>query len=342
MFESARLKLTFFYLAIILLLSITLSFGTRWLAQREFERSNAAQRGQLRGLFMQGPDLFAPSLDEIRGVQQTHEAEVQQKLNEYVLFINLGALVFGSIASYWFASRTLRPLEEAHEAQKRFTADASHELRTPLTTMRTENEVFLRQKGFNKTEAKELIKSNLEEVQRLEELSSNLLLLTQYEGAELTTGPLPIIDLIQGTSDALAKTYPQLAKRLKVTLQDSTIEVHKDSTIQLLSIILDNALKYTPASSPIEIQGHLDDGHYQLVIDDQGPGLNPADLPFIFDRLYRGDKARSKVPGYGLGLSLAKEIAKANKATLSADNNEAGGARFIVSFRRASEPVTNS
>lgn len=345
MFESARVKLTLFYLAIILALSLTLTFGTRWLAQRQFEASNVAQRGQIQGLFTRGPrpDYYtAPSLNAIRSVQQPHEAEVRQRLNDYVLYINLAALVIGSALSYWFASRTLKPLEEAHEAQKRFTADASHELRTPLTTIRTENEVFLRQKDFSKDEARGVIESNLEEVLRLEQLSSNLLALTQYEDADLELESLPIVDLIYSTSDALAKSHPGLAKRLKVTLQKGSILAHKDSAVQLLAIVLDNAAKYTPPKTPITVSGRAEEGHYSLVVDDLGSGINHDELPFIFDRLYRSDKARSKVPGYGLGLSLAKEIASANQATITAANNESGGARFVLRFQRGSEPAANT
>src|ERR1700722_13635914 len=173
MFKSARLKLTLFYLAAIIFMSLALTLGTRWVAGIVFERSNAGQQPGIRALIRHevGLPLEGPTLGRFES-KESKQAEDQ--LDYYVIYINVVAIVIGGAVSYWFAGRTLRPIEEAHAAQARFASDASHELRTPLTAMRTENEVFLRQKSPNKEEDKQLIISNLEEVQRLEQLATNL------------------------------------------------------------------------------------------------------------------------------------------------------------------------
>jgi len=86
----------------------------------------------------------------------------------------------------------------------------------------------------------------------------------------------------------------------------------------------------------VSVQGRIDGSHYIVSLADQGPGIDSTDLPHIFDRLYRGDKARSsKVSGYGLGLALAQEIAKANHITITVRNNKGGGARFELNLNIA-------
>lgn len=333
MFESARFKLTVFYLAVILVLSLTLTIATRSLAQYEYERSNVAQRGAFRGVVL---DLYGlPRLsDDVFRFQTQQEKEVRAKLDLYLELINLGALVFGGLASYWFAGRTLRPIERAHEAQRRFASDASHELRTPLTVIRAENEVFLRQKSFSEAEAREQIKSNLEEVDRLERLASNLLALTSYEADNLELKRVRIRDIVNDATYQAERLCPGIA--IKQDVAGSMIIGHRESLAQLLSIILENACKYGN-EKPVDIAGKVVDGKYQLSIRDRGAGISDEDMPHIFERLYRGDKARSQtISGHGLGLALAKQIALANRSNIIASNHPDGGAVFTVVLTRPS------
>lgn len=330
MFKSARFKLTLFYLTGILLVSLSFSFTTRWYAQREFSRSNIEQRGEFRGVIERtfGYSIFRMN-DDVFGFQRAQEEAVRDRLDRYVLYINLGALIIGGLASYWFAGRTLRPIEEAHEAQKRFASDASHELRTPLTIMKTENEVFLRQKDFTQDDARDLIASNLEELDRLERLSANLLALTQYEHAKLALRQVSVTQIVSEAVLSVQKMAPNI--ELVVDIQKAKVLGDKDSLVRLLVILLDNAVKYGPAGQPIHIEGAKEDDGYNLSVRDHGQGIAEEDLPHIFDRLYRGDKARSsQIPGYGLGLALAQRIAKVNHATLTAENAPDDGAVFTI------------
>lgn len=336
MFESARIKLTFFYLAAVVLLSLLLTIGTRELAERAFDNSSAAQQGGMRNLIREEVGLPIPSggFDSLRAQQ---DAVVHNELNEYVIYINVAALILGGLGSYWFAGRTLKPIEEAHEAQARFASDASHELRTPLTVMKTENEVFLRQKSFTEQDAKDQIGSNLEEIQRLEQLTTNLLALANYEKGEkleLTSVKSGVVAKL--AVDQLTKLHAQSAGRVVVDVSDVKIFGHKDSLAQALTIFLDNAVKYSPASKKIKLIGLKDGDFYKFMVEDDGPGISPSDMPQIFDRLYRGDKSRTKsIAGHGLGLSLAKEIAKVNEAGLSVANVSQAGARFTLTVRLA-------
>lgn len=267
----------------------------------------------------------------LRSIQDQEAAMVRQHLNRDFAFISLFGLVVAGTLSYWFAGRTLRPIEEAHRAQARFASDASHELRTPLASMRVENEVFLRQKEFTQDEARQQLESNLEEVQRLENLSSNLLALTHYGTLTLQTGPVSPQKLIDEAVERAQRVATARQVTFKKELGAGAINGNYDSLIQLLGILIDNALKYGPQHGTVTIKGFKQSGEYVIQVLDGGPGIDEVDLPHVFERLYRGDKARStKTGGYGLGLALGAEIAKANHGTIQAANLKQGGACLTV------------
>jgi two-component system sensor histidine kinase CiaH len=337
LFGSARLKLTFFYLGIIVLFNLLVTLSVRVYAEHEFLRSNFVQRNEVKRWVVHFFDTPAGRPDvAIEDIQANEAAIVRQHLNAGLFIINLAALGFGGFLSYWFAGRTLKPIEEAHEAQARFTADASHELKTPLANMKLENEVFLRQKHFSEDEARDQLRSNLEEVQRLERLSGNLLALHQYGQIALVRTPLVIKHVVEAAVSPLQASAEAKHVAVELKLAQGRIVGHQDSLVQLVDILLDNALKYGARGGEITIEGHKKAGRYLLSVKDKGPGIASEDLPHIFDRLYRGDKARSaEVVGYGLGLSLAKEISEANGAIILARNNPGGGACFELSLELA-------
>jgi signal transduction histidine kinase len=342
MFHSARLKLTGFYLAFLLCFSLASTFGVRVLADREFAHENDVQRQTVHVLERRAwgvaDDFLLPTkpMNDFANVQQGQDNLVRKHLNEDLIYLNLLVLVVGGLLSYWYAGRTLKPIAEAHEAQKRFASDASHELRTPLANMQVENEVFLRQKSFTEAEAREQIASNLEEVQRLERLASSLLALTQYEQAHLKRTALSVKQILDAALTHSAKAMEGNHVTVDEKVADAKVLGDGESLEELFTIILDNAIKYGPEKGMIHITGRRSGGVYALSIRDEGPGITPADLPFIFDRLFRGDKARTtKAEGYGLGLSLAKQIAIANQASITATNAKAGGALFTIGLELA-------
>lgn len=330
MFRSARIKLTLFYLAILVAFSLIITFSIRILAEREYLQSNMEQRGQVRQIILKIQDFGHWPSEAYVDWQEAQQARVRDQLNQDMLFINMAALIVGGVLSYWFAGRTLKPIEEAHEAQARFASDASHELRTPLTNLKLENEVFLRQKHVTEEEARQLIASNLEEVQRLEELSANLLALTQYGHTSLELQPVSVKQVVAA---AVKLATSQAAVRHVTITTDITpvlVRGHHDSLVQLVGILLDNAIKYGPEKGTVHVGGQRQDGGYVVWVQDEGPGIGEKDLPHIFDRLYRGDTARTSKQGYGLGLSLAKAIAGANGAEIRATNAPGGGACLMV------------
>jgi signal transduction histidine kinase len=333
LFRSARLQLTVFYLIIIIIFSLTLTLTLRGLAQREFDHEGTAQRGAVRNMFSQLYSVPPTPDTTFTKLQGSQEAAVRRHLDEDVIVINVLAWVVGGFLSYWYAGRTLKPIEDAHEAQVRFASDASHELRTPLANLKVENEVFLRQKSFSQHEARELIESNLEEVQRLENLSSNLLTLTHYETAELDLAPADTSSIAKTSIEQAEKLAIKKHIALKQHVPSEIIIGNLESLIQVLGLVLDNAIKYSPSKSSVFLDGIKDGDQYHFSIRDEGGGIAEEDLPYIFDRLYRGDKSRTNsASGYGLGLSLAREIVTANNGIITARNYPGGGAQFIVSL----------
>jgi len=344
LFHSARLKLTAFYFASLVLFCLLLTFGVRAFTNHELARGDNAQRSIAHRIFQQyfdqdqgdatGPAVGQPMGDQYFANRQAQQADTtRQHLNRDFILVDVGLLAAGAILSYWYAGRTLKPIEEAHEQQKRFTADASHELRTPLASMRLENEVFLRQKNFTETEARDLIASNLEEVARLEKLATNLLALDQYEQVAVDHAPVVVSDLV---AEAITRVRHNPAAKGVTFRQDivaAQVDVNRESLVELFTILLDNAVKYGPKKGKVEITGHMVGEHYEVRVRDHGPGMADEDLPHVFERMYRGDKARSaKVSGHGIGLSLARQIAEANEASLTARNATGGGAEFVLTL----------
>lgn len=343
LFESARLKLTAFYFGVLVLFCLVLTFGVRSITSYELNRGGDAERGAVRHLFQQyytdnnnTPELTFPGDPGDQyfvNTQQEQADQTRDRLNRDFFIFDVALLGIGAVVSYWYAGRTLRPIEEMHEQQKRFTSDASHELRTPLASMRLENEVFLRQKSFTEQEARDQLASNLEEVDRLEKLASNLLALNQYEHGDMAHAPVVIGDIVKEAVDRVQHGKNAKKVTFVIDLKPATVDVNRESMVELICILLDNAVKYGKQDGKVEIGGALSGETYSLTVRDHGPGIAEDDLPHIFERMYRGDKARSsKVSGHGIGLSLARQIADANEAILEGGNAPGGGAIFTLTL----------
>ena len=181
MFRSAYRTLTLLYVAVVMLISIIFSGAFYRVASNEINRGLGRQTRFIQDMPITGGFVF-----HVQDLEDNRIAQLQdssQRLRDNLILFNLLILAAASAVSYAFAKHTLKPIEEMVEAQNRFTADASHELRTPLTALRTEIEVNLRDKKLSLAQSKKLLQSNLEEIDRLESLSSALLKLARYREA---------------------------------------------------------------------------------------------------------------------------------------------------------------
>ena len=346
MFKSATLKLTGWYLALIMRLSFAFSFVLYRSSAESLASSFDHQRTVLRDQYQQfyGVKLSPFDLDTLRSREV---ARAEQQLLANLILANVAVLGIGGAASFYMARRTLEPLEQAMEAQTRFTADASHELRTPLTAMQAEIEVHLRDKKLSIAEARELLQSNLEEVNKLQELSNNLLMLANQETDAFEPRPVASDIFLK---DALAHTA-KAAKERTITIENHAKSLRvmgsKDGLAQLSTILLDNAIKYSPVGSTITIASTAKGGNALISFTDQGQGIKADDLPHIFDRLYRADQSRTKekVAGFGLGLSIAKKIVELHKGAIDVTSTVGKGSTFTIRIPlapKASEPKSKT
>lgn len=331
LFLSASLRLTLWYLAIIIALSFLFSVVLYQVSTREF------QRELTRLSSMQNSSLFVP-----RGFAQFHTQRLEQigeskrRIQMNLIYFNVVILAAGGAASYFLAKRTLQPIEQALESQNRFTADASHELRTPLTAMKTELEVALRDKKLTLEESKGLHRSNLEEVGKLEKLTNSLLTLAQSHRSA-TAQVFETSDIQDLIRDAVRKIEPiAQAKKIVIEtdLQKAMVEGDKRRLTELITILVDNAVKFSPEERVVTVTNTVESNPKELVItiEDQGIGIHSVDLPHIFDRFYRADQSRSKqnTDGYGLGLSIAKKIVDMHKGKIAVASTHGKGTKFTI------------
>ena len=322
---SPTLKLTLSYLAILMALCLTLTITLYRVSSGEAERGLRREQ-QYYGSFNMNPFDLGYNQELTNQINSVH-----RRLLDNLIGLNLVVLIAGGGLSYYLARRTLRPIEDALAAQSRFAADASHELRTPLTAMKSEIEVALRDPKLPADEARELLGSNLEEVAKLETLAAGLLKLARHEEA-----PLPLVPVELGLviERAVGRVHTA-ANRRGVTIHtpetSPSVMGDVDSLVELLVILLDNAVKYSPKGSEITLDARSAGRLVDLVVTDHGSGIPATDLPHIFDRFYRADTSRSKdTPGYGLGLSIAAQIAALHDATIDATSRLGAGSTFTV------------
>lgn len=326
LFHAATLKLTAWYLLVIMLVSLLFSILVYQTALGELQ-ARVEQFGQnLPNTYLSEP------LVDIKQLWLTQSVVASHNIILNLGYINLAILIFGGIASYLMARLTLRPIEESHQAQSRFVSDASHEFRTPLAAMKTELEVAMRAKSLSKKEMNELLVSNLEEVNRLSELSSTLLSLSKMDYSSLTHEAVVINGIVKRT----AARFNKSAKRIKFSSKSRRllVDAHQPSIEELLKILLDNALKYSPENSEVRISLKKHYSKAIIQVKNSGKGISPKDLPHIFDRFYRADDARKYKAdsSFGLGLSLAKKIVELHGGELSVTSGVNKETTFSVSL----------
>jgi heavy metal sensor kinase len=224
-------------------------------------------------------------------------------------------------------------LEAAFRRITRFTADASHELRTPLAVMRTTAEVALR--APERDEPRAALERIVAEVERASQLTENLLLLARAD-----SGAVPLqkhnVDLVEAMREACTQVEVLArvkALKLDARLPDTGVWVAGDAQAlrRLFLILLDNAVKYTPADGCLEVSLRQQDGTALGVVADTGIGIPPEDLPHVFDRFYRADRARSRAQGgTGLGLAIGRWIAEAHGGEITVTSELGRGSVFTV------------
>lgn len=229
----------------------------------------------------------------------------------------------------------LERIERAFDVQRRFTSDASHELRSPLSRLRAEIEITLRRPREN-AEYIGTLRSCLDEVDGLTTLVGELLMLARLDGGQpgAPAEPLPLATL---AADAVRRMQAAAQARgielVLVDELDGKVLVNAGPLIPVLRNILDNAIKFSPQGGKITLRARLDGGRPVLTVADQGPGMEDAEMPYVFDRFFRGSRTRAgEIDGFGLGLALSRAIMQAHGGAIEAANLPDGGALFTVTL----------
>ncbi len=330
MFQSATLKLTGWYLLILMTISLLFSVAIYTIASHEVDNRLQDLQSRYQSYeTQQSADLPPPDrrYDEFR-TRQNSVANANLLIS--LTYVNVGILLAGGIGSYVLARRTLRDIELAHESQSRFTSDASHELRTPLAVMKSEIEVTLRDPNASRDELRETLESNLEEVDKLSRLSKVLLQLSKIDHTDITFEKIALKPIL---TDVI-KRQNQPPDRIKLSVAHGTPAAlgNKDSVEELCMILLENALKYSPPDSLVTIKLLRRHNKACIEMTNTGKGISQKDLPHIFDRFYRADSARTsgEQSGHGLGLALAKKIVELHHGELSASSAVNHATTFTV------------
>lgn len=327
--QTSTTRLTVSYLLIIMLMSIGFSLifyhtssqelGRQLPSPDNYELSGADDEGSGRDLVID--DFFSRRI-----------AEGRESLQTSLLLLNLSALLLGSVLSYILARKTLQPIEQNMEAQTQFVSDASHELRTPLTSLRTTNEVALRRDSLSKKEVKDLLDNNVQDVIKLQNLTDNLLRLAQQDANSMDRSLVSLQDV---ASDAMNVVMNRALDK-KISIDDTvpavTVMANRLSLTQVLIILLDNAIKYSPAGTSVYMTGGRQDNNGYISVRDEGCGISDSDQQHIFDRFYRADQSRNKAQddGFGIGLALADKIIKHHHGEISIVSDLNKGTKFTI------------
>jgi len=230
---------------------------------------------------------------------------------------------------------TLDALESSVEAQRQLIADAGHELRTPIASLRANIQVLGEADRLPPAEQESLRSDIVSELDELTALVSDVVELARGSGAgQGDPDDVRLDEVVQG---AVERTMRRGDLRFELDIEPTLVRGQGERIVRAVSNLLENAHKWSPQDGVVEIGLH----EGVLSVRDHGPGFDEADLPFVFDRFYRADRAR-KLPGSGLGLAIVRQAAEACGGYAEAENAPGGGALLRVSFGTPvglSEPV---
>lgn len=232
-------------------------------------------------------------------------------------------------------NRLIERLEDAVTEIRRFTADASHELRTPLAILRSEAESALR-KSRSEEEYQATLRVVVDEATRLGTLADQLLLLSRQD-AGLDAVLIDMVEIDPILLD-VAESLSLLADSRQVILQaqcncNAAVAGNDIRLSQVFFNIIENAIKYSPLGSTVEIESEINEEHVRVMVRDHGAGIAPQHLTRVFERFYRVDPSRNRaIGGSGLGLSIAKSIVTSHHGTIEIESEEGNGTQVVVTL----------
>ena len=255
---------------------------------------------------------------------------IRRQLLLFTLIDLLGCLLL-LLVSYLFVNKALRPVEENQKRQNEFIAAASHDLRSPLAVIQTNASALL----ISGADIHRFVPRIVAECSRMSRLVSDMLILASSDARtwQLQIGEIDLEQFLIDLYDSFSSLCMKKNHILVLDLPDYSLPVlssDKDRLTQILGILLDNAITYSPEESTITLRPFCKKNSFCLEVEDHGIGISKEHKPLIFHRFYRADHARNDTSHYGLGLSVAKELTELMKGKISIHDTNGGGSTFLI------------
>ena len=253
---------------------------------------------------------------------------------EASIIISLVCLLIVSIIIFFVSGKVIKPIAESYEKQKRFITDAGHEIKTPLAIINADSDVLISELG----EDNEWLTDIKKQTGRLTDLTNELVYLSKMEegSSTLKFEKISLSELAADQADSFSVLASSVNKELVSDIdKDVFINGDRKAVYELFSILLDNAIKYSPEGKTITLRCSGNDKASVIeVTNDTSDDIRSEDLANLFDRFYRTDASRnSETGGYGIGLSIAKAIVEAHRGKITAVKDKPNSIKFIVSFK---------
>jgi len=281
---------------------------------------------------------------QLVAVAVADQVELEDKYADLItafVVIAFAALFLVAAGGFFLVRKSTAPIERSIQFMRRFMADAAHELRTPITILRTRAEIALQQprEAANYVSALRGVEA---EARRLGSIVDSLLVLARADAGEqqIDTARIFLDDIAVDAAGAAQIVARQ--KNVQVTVdQFEEAPVEGDPTLirQLIMIVLDNAVKFTDAGGQVHVRVSMHEGAPTFAVEDTGIGIKQEELSRVFQRFFRGETARSRTDGAGLGLSIASWIAREHGADISLSSEPGKGTKVVVTFPRVTTPV---
>ena len=250
----------------------------------------------------------------------------------------IGSVICVFLVSVYMAGRAIKPVKESMERQEKFIADASHELRTPIAVIRSNTELVMDSPAQTVGENMKWLEYIHKEAVRMTKMTENLLMLSRADAKN--EAPKELVDLSAAVSE-IYESFKPLFDENGLEARGADIEknvyiyANEISIKQLITIFLDNAVKYTKEGG-ISVKLEKNGRDVYIKITDTGIGMPKEMREKIFERFFRIDKARAKTTGgFGLGLSIAKTIASEHGGEITVESEQGAGSEFCVKLPAA-------
>lgn len=260
---------------------------------------------------------------------------IRDQVFSYTL-IGIGTLAAFFLISLILSKLAVRPVDRAWKKQQQFVADASHELKTPITIMLANTSILQSGKELSKAESDKWLSHIDSEARHMKKLVEDLLFLARVDAKDIDI-PLTRIDLSDTALQSALPFEPVMFESGRTLVTDIApglfINGNQHQIKQLISILLDNARKYAYPNTQVTLRLKKENNNAVMSVNNTADPIESKDIPFLFDRFYRADQARTRSSdSYGLGLSIAKEIVSMHKGKITVVSNISTGITFSIVF----------